>query len=86
MTNLSYSWQNEDHSCLKLELEGEPPVFIPATPYNADYQTYLAWSDSNNQVAEEYVAPPALPEPTPEEKLARSGLTVDELKVLLGLN
>ena len=29
--------------------------------------------------------PEPIPEPTPTEKLARAGLTVDELKELLGL-
>ena len=43
---------------------------------------------SSGATATPYVeppAPPAPPEPTPEEKLERSGLTVDELKGLLGL-
>jgi hypothetical protein len=31
------------------------------------------------------VIPEPLPEPTPQEKLANAGLSVDELKVLLGL-
>jgi hypothetical protein len=34
---------------------------------------------------EPYVAPPAPPEPTPAEKLVAAGLSVDDLKALLGL-
>lgn len=33
----------------------------------------------------DYVAPPPMPEPTPAEKLAAAGLTVDELRALLGV-
>ena len=41
---------------------------------------YLTWNDG--WVLEDIPPPPIL---TPEEKLARSGLTVEELKALLGL-
>ena len=59
-------------------------AFIPPDPSNVDYAAYLEWLDEGNEPAP-YVAPPAPPEPTPAEKLAASGLTVDELKALLGL-
>lgn len=88
------SWEQiEDHRGNCWELEGgallentdprsplpnttkiEPPVFDRFT------QT-LSWDADNNQ----WVLTD-IPEKTPEEKLASSGLTVDELKGLLGLN
>lgn len=85
MNDFSYSWQDEQHTTVKLEVDNQPPVFIPAVPNNRDYIEYLAWCSESNQTAKEYVAPPPLPEPTPEEKLAAADLTVDELKDLLGI-
>ena len=59
-------------------------AFIPADQQNADYRDYLAWIADGNQLA-----PAADPEPvrerTPAEKLVAAGLTVAELKTLLGL-
>jgi len=57
---------------------------IPPDPENTDYQQYLEWVSQGN----EPLPPDPLPEPeplTPEQKLAQSGLTVEELKELLGL-
>ena len=59
-------------------------AFIPPDPDNTDYVAYLAWLEEGN-TPEPYVAPEPPTPPTPEEKLAASGLTVDELKSLLGL-
>lgn len=59
-------------------------AFIPFDPGNSDYQEYLKWLEEGN-IPEPYVAPLPPPEPTPAEKLANAGLTVDELKTLLGL-
>jgi hypothetical protein len=59
-------------------------AFIPPDPANTDYQGYLEWVSQGN----EPLPPDPIPEPeplTPEEKLAQSGLTVEELKELLGL-
>jgi hypothetical protein len=59
-------------------------AFIPPDPANTDYREYLAWVEAGN-------TPDPAPEPeppvelTPAEKLAASGLTVAELKGLLGL-
>lgn len=59
-------------------------AFIPPDPANTDFQAFLAWVDEGNTPGP---APePPAPEPlTPAEKLAASGLTVAELKALLGL-
>jgi hypothetical protein len=60
-------------------------VFIPAASANTDYAAYLVWVEAGNtpEPAPEPVAPVEL---TPAEKLAASGLTVEELKSLLGLD
>ena len=59
-------------------------AFIPLDPANTDYAAYLAWVEAGNTPE-----PAPIPEPpvelTPAEKLAASGLTVEELKQLLGL-
>lgn len=59
-------------------------AFIPPDPANIDYQAFLKWCEEGN-TPEPYVAPEPPAPPTPEEKLAASGLTVEELKILLGL-
>ena len=59
-------------------------AFIPPDPANVDFAAYLAWVAAGNTPD-----PAPTPEPpvplTPAEKLAASGLTVAELKALLGL-
>ena len=59
-------------------------AFIPPDPANVDFAAYLAWLEAGNTPD-----PAPTPEPpvplTPAEKLAASGLTVSELKTLLGL-
>ena len=58
--------------------------WIPKAPGNRDYREYLDWLAAGNTPL-----PAPIPEPpvelTPAEKLAQSGLTVAELKTLLGL-
>jgi hypothetical protein len=60
-------------------------AFIPPDPANTDYAAYLQWVEQGGtpEPAPEPVAPVEL---TPAEKLAASGLTVAELKALLGLD
>ena len=59
-------------------------AFIPFDPANTDYAAYLEWVEQGGTPE-----PAPIPEPpvelTPAEKLAASGLTVAELKGLLGL-
>jgi len=57
---------------------------IPPDPANRDYRDYLEWVAAGNE-PEPAPEPPAPVELTPAEKLAASGLTVAELKDLLGL-
>ena len=78
----TYTFATSEETTLKREDKQGEVLFIPTDPGNRDYAEFL----SSGATAAPYVAPPAPPEPTPEEKLARSGLTVDELKKLLGLS
>ena len=57
---------------------------IPFDPANTDYQQYLLWLEEGN----EPLPPDPLPEPeplTPQQKLEAAGLSIEELKGLLGL-
>ena len=60
-------------------------AFIPPDPANTDYAAYLEWVEQGG-TPEPAPEPPAPVELTPAEKLAQSGLTVAELKSLLGLD
>ena len=55
---------------------------IPVDPANTDYQAFLAWCAEGN-TPEPAPEPPVVTPPTPAEKLAAAGLTVEELKALL---
>ena len=57
---------------------------IPFDPANTDYSAYLQWVEQGG-TPEPAPIPVDPVELTPAEKLAASGLTVDELKFLLGI-
>lgn len=77
----SYEWLDvEQTTLLRTDAAGNIAC-VPPDPKNRDYAEFL----SSGATATECIAPPPPPEPTAEEKLAASGLTVDELKDLLGL-
>jgi hypothetical protein len=61
-----------------------PVLCIPFDPANTDYAAYLEWV-AQGGVPEPAPEPEPVPELTPAEKLAASGLTVEELKELLGI-
>ena len=77
---MTYQLTNSD--CI---LRLEDNAWIPQDEANSDYAAYLEWVEAGNTPE-----PAPIPEPpvelTPAEKLAASGLTVDELKELLGLD
>ena len=57
---------------------------IPNDPANTDYAQYLIWlSEGNTPTPADPIPEPV--ELTPQEKLASAGLSVDELKTLLGI-
>jgi hypothetical protein len=60
-------------------------AFIPPDPANTDYAAYLEWVAAGNTPEPAPIAAPPAPL-TPTEKLAASGLTVAELKELLGID
>jgi hypothetical protein len=76
------TYQLTTSDCILRTTDG---AFIPPDPANTDFAAYLEWVEAGNtpEPAPEPVAPVEL---TPAEKLAASGLTVDELKSLLGLD
>lgn len=59
-------------------------AWIPVEPENADYRAFLEWLEEGN-VPLPAPEPPVPIELTPAEKLAAAGLTVSELRSLLGL-
>ena len=59
-------------------------AFIPPDPANTDYQQYLLWLEKGNTP----LPPDPIPEPEPltaQQKLEAAGLSIEELKGLLGL-
>ena len=77
----TYTFANAEETTLKREDEQGNIIYVPAAEGNRHYAEFLA----SGATAGAYVAPPA-PEPlTAQQKLENAGLTVDELKTLLGI-
>ena len=71
LTNNTSIIRTEDNAC------------IPNDPANTDFANYLIWAETNTPDPADPIPEPV--ELTPQEKLASAGLTVDELKSLLGI-
>ena len=72
LTNNTSIIRIEDNAC------------IPNDPANTDFAAYLLWlSEGNTPTPADPIPEPV--ELTPQEKLANAGLSVDELKELLGI-
>ena len=77
----TYTFADAEETTLKREDEQGNIAFVPTDSANRDYAEFL----ESGAVAAPYVAPPE-PEPlTAQQKLENAGLTVDELKTLLGI-
>ena len=81
----TYEWTDAEQSGLRrTDAEGNTAC-VPADPLNRDYAEFL----SSGATAAEYVAPPAPPEPTTEEKVNRLlsdyGLTREEMRETLDI-
>ena len=62
----------------------EDNAFIPNDSTNTDYAQYLIWLSEGNTPESADPIPETL-ELTPQQKLENAGLSVDELKQLLGI-
>ena len=77
----TYTFTDAEESTLKREDEQGNIAFVPTDPANRDYAEFLA----SGAKAAPYVAPPEPAPLTAQQKLENAGLTVDELKTLLGI-
>ena len=77
----SYTFANAEETALKREDDQGNVATFGVDPANRDYAEFL----SSGATAAAYVEPEPAAPLTPEQKLEQSGLTVDELKGLLGL-
>ena len=81
--NYNYTWSDSEQTVLIREDAEGAVVWIPTTTANRYYDEFL----SSGATAAPYVAPPAPPEQTTEEKVNRLlsdyGLTRDEMQAAL---
>ena len=80
------TYQLTNYGTIELPLAGGNVMILPAKDNGTpEWAAYKTWLDEGNTPE-----PASIPEPpvelTPAEKLAASGLTVAELKSLLGLD
>ena len=79
----TYEWIDAEQSSLRRTDADGNVACVPADPANRDYAEFL----SSGATAADYVAPPAPPEPTTEEKVNRLlsdyGLTREEMSAAL---
>ena len=69
---------------LMVTYEDEVISYVPIDETNKDYQRILTWISEGNKIGEYKIGFDEI-QLTPQQKLERSGLTVEELKELLGL-
>ena len=77
----TYTFADAEETSLKREDEQGNIAWVPTDPANRDYAEFLRSGAS----ASAYVAPPEPAPLTAQQKLENAGLTVDELKTLLGI-
>ena len=77
----TYTWSDAEKTSLKREDTDGNVAFVPVADGNRDYAEFKV----SKARAVAYKAPPAPKPPTPAERLEASGLSVAELKELLGL-
>ena len=79
----TYEFTDAEETTIKRTDENGNVAFVPVAEGNRDYAEYL----SSGVTAAAYVAPPAPPEPTTEEKVNRLlsdyGLTREEMRAAL---
>ena len=81
MYKLILNLETKTVSCIQRISDG---ALIPVAEDNTDYKQYLLWLEEGN----EPLPPDPIPEPEPltaQQKLEAAGLTIEELKGLLGL-
>ena len=78
----SYSFADPEETYIRLIRDDGSRAIFPAVRTCEYYERFL----ETGQTAAPFIPPDEPPESTAEEKLANAGLTVEELKGLLGLN
>lgn len=78
---MTYTYYNQE----KTLIQKDDGVVFPVVSKNESGSRYYLEFVASGETPSDYVAPPE-PEPlTAQQKLEKSGLTVDELKTLLGI-